>query len=153
MGNVYFPESKTPAEWRALAQGSDQAERESFERSDTDGYLSQWAHTVTGRLYRLCAEVAEHGGKWTFQLLADVDGNVIEGAREVKTRYGWSWVTPQGHWFNPSHHSDDEKRRQANLRKGFQFVERELPAVVVMQADGGPWGCSPVVIIRESPID
>lgn len=145
MGTVYFPMDHTPAEWRAMAAECYKREQESFERSDTDGFLSQWASTVTARLYSTCAEVAEKGGKWKFRELATADGILIEGAREVKTKYGWSWLTPGGQWFNPSKAQDEEKRKAANLAKGYQFIEVEREAVVMMVETSGLWGCAPEV--------
>lgn len=145
MGKVYFPMDKTPEEWREMARNCFRQEQESFERSDTDGFLSQWASSVMGQLYRTLADVAENGGVADFRMLADAEGNIIEGAREVKTRYGWRWVTPDGVWFSPSHDSNEERRKAKNLAKGFQFVMVEREAVVTM-LEGGAWGCYPAVI-------
>lgn len=124
-------------------------EQESFDRSDTDGFLSQWANAVAGRLYDQLAEVAEAGGVWTFTVLANAAGTVIEGAREVQTRYGWAWVTPDGQWFNPSRARDETQAEARNLAKGFRLVQVERPAVVTM-AEGGPWGCYPVVLPKRT---
>jgi hypothetical protein len=145
MGKVYFPMDHTPDQWREMARECHQRSAESFERCDTDGFLSQWASTVTGRLYERLATVAESGGRWTFTTLADAAGNVIEGAREVKTRYGWAWVTPDGQWFNPSQASDPDVARARNLAKGFQLVQVERDAVVTL-SEGGAMGCYPVVL-------
>lgn len=151
MGNVYFPMDHTPDEWRAMARDRRRSEQESFDRSDTDGFLSQWASALTARLYDLCADVATQGGVWAFDALADTAGNVIEGARYVKTRYGWSWVTPDGQWFTPSRTRDAAVARARNLAKGFQVVRVDRPAVVVM-ADGGGGMASahPIVIPRRT---
>jgi len=145
MGKVYFPMDHTPDEWREMARECYRRSAESFERCDTDGFLSQWASDVTGRLYDQLARVAEQGGKWMFAALADAAGNVITGAREVKTRFGWAWVTPDGQWFNPSHASDPDVAHARDLVKGFQLVEVERDAVVAM-SEGGAMGCYPVVL-------
>lgn len=149
MGTVQFPMDHTPDEWRAMARECYQRSAESFERCDTDGFLSQWASDVTGRLYEQCAEVAARGGLWTFTVLADEAGNVIEGARNVKTRFGWAWVTPDGQWFNPSRDRDEDKARARNLAKGFSLVKVERPAVVTL-SEGGPMGCYPVVLPKRT---
>jgi hypothetical protein len=130
-----------------MARDCNRRSQESFERSDTDGFLSQWAADVTAQLYRVCADVAERGGRWEFTVLADAQGNPIEGAREYKTRYGWAWRTPDGQWFNPSKARSQEARDRANLAKGFRFVVVEREAVVMM-VEGGMWGCSPAVMPR-----
>jgi len=36
---------------------------ESFERSDTDGFLSQWASGITARLHEVRAEIARNCGR------------------------------------------------------------------------------------------
>ena len=149
MGKVYFPLDHTPEEWRKMASECYRKEQESFDRSDTDGFLSQWALTMTGRLYDLLAEVSERGGTWEFTELADAEGNLIEGARKVRTKYGTAWVTPDGRWFNPSRHSDDAERERRNREKGFSLVRVTRPAVVVM-AEGGLWGLEPIVIPRKT---
>lgn len=149
MGTVYFPMDHTADEWKAKARECYQRSAESFERCDTDGFLSQWASDVTGRLYDQCAEVAANGGLWTFTVLADADGNVIEGARNVKTRYGWAWVTPDGVWFNPSRAEDEAVALARNLAKGFRLVQVKREAVVTM-GEGGPLGCYPVVLQKRA---
>lgn len=135
MGQIYFPNDHTPQEWRDMAKQRRQSERESFERSDTDGYLSQWALGLTAQLYDTLAIVAEHGGMWEFRTLADVQGTVIEGAREVRTRYGWAWLTPSGQFFNPSHARNEADRKARDLAKGFQFVMVSRPAAVTLQGE------------------
>jgi hypothetical protein len=147
--NVYFPADHTPEEWRNMARDRYRSADESFERCDTDGYLSQWASQVTAQLYELCARVAEAGGLWEFTVLADADGTTYDTAREVKTRYGWTWIVPTEHgdvWFNPSHARNEERRRAADLAKGFQFITVQKRAVVIMAETGGLWGCTPTVV-------
>lgn len=150
-GNVYFPTDHPAEVWREMARDCARRERESFERCDTDGYLSQWAMSVTARLYGEIARVAERGGVWDFEMLADANGDVIEGAREYRTRYGWAWRLPDGRWFNPSRDRHDSARAAKDLAKGFQFVTVTRPAVVIMVNDGGLWGCSPVIMPRLTP--
>lgn len=147
MTSVYFPEAHTPAEWRQMSKDCYRREQESWERSDTDGFLSQWASAASGRLYRFLAEVAEKNGLWEFTVLADAEGNEIEGAREYETRWGWSWRLPNGQWFNPSKASTPEKREAANLKKGFRFIRVTKPAVVMLSGGMMP---SPYCVIRTS---
>lgn len=132
---VYFPDQHTPAEWRQMSADCSRREQESWERSDTDGYLSQWASATSARLYNFLADVAERGGMWEFTVLADADGNEIEGAKEVETRFGWSWRVPTTDgvvWFNPSKAKDEARREATDLKKGFRFIQVTKPAVVVL---------------------
>jgi hypothetical protein len=83
-------EGRTAEEWRAeSARHSDQA-RESFDRCDTDGFLSQWASSITARLCEVKAEVAERGGVWSFVAL--MEGDRIVSERTVRSKFGTSWL-------------------------------------------------------------
>ena len=50
----------------AQAEAAKRAEyakrEESFERCDTDGFITQWAHGLTAQLHGVAAEVAQNGG-------------------------------------------------------------------------------------------
>ncbi len=50
---------------------------ESFERSDTDGFLTQWAHDMGADKDRENAKILRNGGCATFPVLCDKDGNVL----------------------------------------------------------------------------
>jgi hypothetical protein len=78
---------------RAEAEYYQRQVTESQERSDTDGFLSQWASGMNAQLRSRQAEIAEHGGLWTFErtILEHLDGTPVEGARLVHTRYGDKW--------------------------------------------------------------
>jgi hypothetical protein len=67
----------TAAEHLAAAQAAEVSAAESFERSDTDGCLSQWASDITGRLHRLQAQLVENGSMYDFDALFDLDGNLV----------------------------------------------------------------------------
>lgn len=93
---------------------------ESFERSDTDGFLSQWASDLTGRKYQIEAELVENGGKSEFRGLFNEDGQRIR-AKLVKGRDYWGnpeqkWIVLNEqdqvmHWVNiPSNTEEPSKR-------------------------------------------
>jgi hypothetical protein len=50
---------------------------ESWERSDTDGFLSQWANGMTADLNRKKIAILRNGGYARFPVLVDADGKVI----------------------------------------------------------------------------
>jgi hypothetical protein len=56
---------------RDEAAAHDRAAQESFERSDTDGFLSQWASGLTAQLKRREADLLDAGGVATFPGLYD----------------------------------------------------------------------------------
>lgn len=65
-------ENKTAQELRQMAADCYQQKQESWERSDTDGFLTQWASGLSASLYIAQAEIVENGGKWEFPGLFDV---------------------------------------------------------------------------------
>lgn len=138
---VYFPTEHTPEEWRAMSGRQHEASRESFDRCDTDGCLTQWAADTMGRLYSFIADLAENGGRATFRKLADLDGNILD-AREVHTRYGYAWAitNPDGSttWFHESEARKASTRTANNAKKGFKFVAVEGPAVVMLSDSWQP---------------
>lgn len=76
MTDYLFPKL-TAAAYREKASGHYQAAEDSFERSDTDGFLSQWASGVVARENEYLADLAEAGGKWEVTVLADLEGNEV----------------------------------------------------------------------------
>lgn len=84
---------QTATALRAQAAQHRQDSADSFDRCDTDGFVSQWASDMNAIKADKNARIADHGGMWTFRRLrlTDLDGNVIEDARQVQTRYGMKW--------------------------------------------------------------
>jgi hypothetical protein len=64
---------------RQMAAESRQRSEESFARSDTDGFLSQWASDITAQQLDKQAEIAEQRGRDRFQ-------GLYEGDRRVSAR-------------------------------------------------------------------
>ncbi|AWY05213.1 hypothetical protein SEA_MARGARET_33 [Gordonia phage Margaret] len=58
---IYTISDHTADEWTALAQESAQRSADSFARSDTDGFMSQWASDQTSAMYRQLADWARTG--------------------------------------------------------------------------------------------
>lgn len=153
--DTYFPKSHTADEWREMAAVRFNRAAESFDRCDTDGFLSQAASNTMGLLYNALAKLAEEDGRSEFIELADLDGNLLP-ARYVKTRYGYSWVYEDAagitHWFHESKARKGEARRAAHEKKGYRLMEVTRDAVV--HPDGWshiikPAKDSPVYAIRE----
>lgn len=98
----------------------------SFERCDTDGFLSQWANDITARELRAQAEIVENGGRSEFPALFDLDGNLV-AAKLVETRYGYAWALLESDdprsrfvgWFNASKARKDAARIANNAKKGY----------------------------------
>ena len=76
---------------RAEAAADDREAYESFERCDTDGFLSQWAKGLTAQQKRLQAQLIENGGVTTMRGPVTADGQPVR-FRDVETRYGRKWL-------------------------------------------------------------
>lgn len=118
------------AQYRAEAGGNVQEAYDSFERCDTDGFLSQWAHGVMATRYERAAEILENGGCAEFIALFDLEGNLVP-AKYVETQYGWAWALLEVNadesiqrtvgWFNPSKARNEETARRNNEKKGYRL--------------------------------
>ena len=148
------PDNMTAAQHTAAAHQADQEAQDSFDRCDTDGFLSQWASGMTGRLHRAKAEIAEQGGKAEFPALFDLAGNLV-AAKLVETRYGMSLGilpddSPDGSfvsWFSPSRARSDKTARANNARKGYYVGSVMAPANARTAGSGtGMSGCLSVYV-------
>jgi hypothetical protein len=88
----------TPNELRDQAAAARREATESFERCDTDGFLSQWASGLTASKLDLEADIREAGGRAGFVGLYEGDRRVA--ARKIETRFGMCWLL-----------RDDEQKR------------------------------------------
>jgi hypothetical protein len=67
------------------------AARESFERCDTDGFLSQWAHDLGAKECEAQIKILENGGKAEFWGLFDLHGNRVP-AKLIQGKFGPCWA-------------------------------------------------------------
>ena len=116
----------TAAALRGKASAAHQSAVDSFDRCDTDGYATQAASDLNGRLYTRQAEIVEAGGVQEFPALFNLDGALV-AAKGIRTRYGFAWGVLASDdpdaaivsWFNPSAAQDPARARKANARKGY----------------------------------
>lgn len=80
------------AELRARSKGSRDEQQASFDRCDTDGFLSQWAHGLTAEKYAAQARVLEHGGHAPFVGLFKIETGERVPARMISTKFGTRWM-------------------------------------------------------------
>ena len=85
-------ETKTAEEYRAEAAQHRQDARDSWERSDTDGFVSQWASGINAQVADDNAKIAAAGGVAHFErtVLRRLDG-ADPDARLCRTRFGTKW--------------------------------------------------------------
>lgn len=80
------------AKLRAGARAAISAREESFERCDTDGFLTQWAHGLTAQERNAQAEILEHGGMAEFVgLFVKATGERVP-AKVIATKWGSRWM-------------------------------------------------------------
>lgn len=111
---------KTAEQWEEMARQCRLTSQDSWERADTDGYLSQWANDQMASRYLHNAEHARNGGVMEIHALFK-DGEIVPGARNVQGRYGWTWVHDDENgrpvWLSESKAQSAEKRRAYFLSK------------------------------------
>ena len=78
------------ARYEAAASKHIQKAHDSFERCDTDGFVSQWASGITAELNREKARICRQEGLDTFTGLYSGDTRVR--AKKVNSRYGTAWL-------------------------------------------------------------
>jgi hypothetical protein len=134
---------KTADDYRADAAKHRQDAADSWERSDTDGFLSQWASGLTAQLADTKADLADRGNRAYFAryVLTDAKtGERVDDARLVDTRYGRKWVvnTADGAvWINHL-----PARKSTQERKGFIESVEIFEAEAFAKIDGKGRGLS-----------
>ncbi len=132
---------RTPAEWEAVAVAAEEAaaasraeSAASFERCDTDGFLSQWAGDQMTRQHDARARWARDHGRTRVEILLNLDGTVAV-LREGYGQYGAYWILNDAaaarygkRFVTTSRAQNPERRRAANARKGFKVATAWIPA-------------------------
>lgn len=153
-------QGKTADQWREEAAESNRRRNESWDRCDTDGFVSQWAHQMGEGENHLKAQLAEQNGMTETRALFDLDGNLIPAV------HGWSdfgeyfiILDAEGNkditrgrkgFFNPSQAEDDDKARAADAKKGFFVGTVRVPAITKIVGGGkglaGAASCYPAIV-------
>jgi hypothetical protein len=146
------------ARLREEAAAVDRRVQESWERSDTDGFLSQWAGNLTAQLARAKADLLEAGGVATFPGLYDRVTGVRVRARLVDVpAYGAYNGETVSKWVvldsrdNAVHWVPAFKRgpRSKLFQLGFEERDETAPAQAVMKGRGrGLSGTAWVATVR-----
>ena len=92
LSDAFEAELEADAHRRQAAQHEQNA-ADSFERSDTDGFLSQWASGINAQVERAKAAIVEAGGIATFYTyeLRDLDGELVP-AKLIDGQFGPCWA-------------------------------------------------------------
>ena len=142
---TFVLDGKTAEEWDAAANDALRREEESFQRSDTDGFLSQWCLSLSAQEYRRNAEIARNGGTATFVGLYEGDRRVV--AKQISVpAFNAPWLTDTL-WLLGKSETDLIERRgkrylpvgsKSRVLKALGLAERveQAPAIAKLYAPG-----------------
>jgi len=146
---------------REAAQASRQRAEDSFQRCDTDGFLSQWASGLTAQQFDRQAEIAERNGRWNFPVLIEhASGRVVSRKLLPGRWHNGIWLREV--W---TLHPDDRAKfargtipsgSNSRVQKALGLVEgTELaPAVAVVTGSGtGLSGNAWVAVVRRREVE
>lgn len=117
---------QTAEQWREQARQSAERRAESWERSDTDGFMSQWASGLMSLEYELCADLAEAGGLTTTTALFDAETGEVASTHLHDGQWGMAWVLNDAaaakagkRFIAESKAATTQKRHAAMVKKGY----------------------------------
>jgi hypothetical protein len=129
---------------REQAARHDQDAADSFERCDTDGFVSQWASGINARQKRTQATIEEAGGVATFgrYYLTDLDGERVP-AKLIEGRFGPCWaLLDEDDQFTGEFIGAHPARESTLERKGYREAEEEFVAEATADLKGSGRGLS-----------
>lgn len=118
------------AEHEAAARKHYQDRQESFERCDTDGFVSQWASGLLGNLEQRKAELARAGDKAEFPgLFRRSDGARVR-AKLIEGRFGlcWAFCDADNRFTGRFLANSKGTPRSKLFREGFEVLQELAPA-------------------------
>jgi len=132
-GHTYV-NRRTAEAYLAAAKAHHESRIESFERCDTDGFISQWADQQLEHSMHSLAELAANGWTWATPALFDLQGNLVP-ATYRKGDYGWYWgildpANPRGKFlgfFTESSSLNPATARRNNAKKGYYVGTVNVP--------------------------
>lgn len=141
----------TPADFRAKAAAAEAERHASWERSDTDGFVSQAASGIMAAKYRAEAQLAEDGGLMEYRVPFLLDGTVAS-THLGHGQYGAYWVLNDHaakvigkRFLNESEAYEAKRRYNANAKKGVHFGTIRVKGYVTLSGGGkGTGGMSSV---------
>lgn len=117
------PQELTGDQWRTKAKEARLTEAESFDRCDTDGFLSQWANQRLQYGYLDNAKVADAGHVQSRPAIFDLDGELLSIRTGVNDWGNDYWIVDgeNGRTFlNESQAQKLATARKNNEKKGFR---------------------------------
>lgn len=124
---------------RQHAEDSRRREEESFQRSDTDGCVSQWCHSITAQEKVREAELRDSGSMIVRPALVDIEsGQVVAACVHIlqsKFHYGSDYVW-KVHRNGRTEWVGDAKRESTFTKKGLRKVYVLAPGAMYARGPG-----------------
>jgi hypothetical protein len=141
----------TSAQLRQQAINAQQEAHDSFERCDTDGFISQAANQLTARKLNLQATIQDNNGLAEFPALFDLKGNWVP-AQLIDNKFGGkSWLLLDENGKSLSIFINAFPARRSTIaNKG--FVEGSVLRPATAQICGGGRGFSGMTSCYVSPV-
>jgi len=141
----------TASHHAAAAVAHHAAAAESFDRCDTDGFVSQWAHSKLAALEETKAEIAAAGGTAEFPGLFRRSDGVRMRAKLVsyycqfayRTKWAWSFRDSEGRVDRSAPSIPDTRSKRGKLWKlGYEVRQERAPASAKLTGSGTGLGGS-----------
>jgi len=141
-------DTKTADAHREKAKAAEQDAIDSFDRCDTDGFLSQWASGLTAQKHRMQADIIDNGGVSEFRGLFDRETGERIAAKLIDGQYGlcWAFCDEEGQ-FTGRFLGDSKGTKQSRMyREGFEVQYEMAPAKADIRGSGrglsgSAWAC------------
>lgn len=136
----------------ALAAKQEQDAIDSWERSDTDGYISQLVSRLNAEANREKAALLANGNVHEFDALFTLEGEVVP-AKIVNTKYGIRWML-----FDQNNQPTGEflpvkPVRESTLRKRGYTEGRVIRPAMVVMSKGDLGSTRPIIVSVGKPTD
>jgi hypothetical protein len=137
VGEPGAPDAEAVARAEAEAARRLTACHESFERCDTDGFLTQWAARITADMHRTIATVAAEGHRARFPGLYEIATGRRVRAKLIPGRFNWCWAYCDATGKFTGEFVADARGPRAALRKrGLVVIAEYAPAAVEIASNG-----------------
>ena len=137
VGEPGKPDAQTAQEEQDKRSECHKDREESFERCDTDGFLSQWANGVQAGVHSLRKEIAENGGLGLFPGLYRRDTGERVRAKLIEGRYGFCWAfCDENGKFTGKFLNDARTKRAALYKRGYVVLGEWVPAGATTRGEG-----------------
>jgi len=125
-------------EYRAKARKHFDRSRESFDRCDTDGFVTQFASDLSGREAQRNAEIVEAGGTAKFRGLYERATGDRVRAKLIKGNYGmvWAFCDQLGNFTGRFIGDSKGGPRSRIFQLGYEVLWEDAPARAVVTGEG-----------------